>query len=204
MENIRPCKHKEKYIIFAIKRSLLSTRGYISKVKYNLNDIQKYYVSLILHILLKNNPDENVRLIDMFNISIKINKSCHRKVTTYEDDNNYNANYSIIMHKIVMNLDPESSINDRYLIDNVLKNNINLEEICFSDSNVLCPKKNYEIYEKVKNRNNIVTEKKFTVLYTCPKCKEKKCNQQTVQLRSADEGCNLKIECTNCNHCWVI
>lgn len=202
MQDIRPCIIDEYYIKIAISKSLLATRGYIYGVKYNLNEVQRYFISSVLHILTKFDNKSSLR--KLFNISLIINKSCHLKVLTFKDPSNYEFNYKTIMQKILMNLDPECSINNTYLIKNIINNRIDIQNLCFYESNILFPSKNFEIYQKVKDRTNIVIEKKFTTLYTCGKCKEKKCTYQAVQLRSADEGCNLKIECTNCNHCWVI
>jgi transcription elongation factor S-II len=202
MNEIRPFSLNEIYLNEIIGNSLLAAKGYVEKTIYKFTDIQKNYISLILHILCKHNPD--LPLKKLFYISFNINKSCHRRVLTYEDPNNYESNYQIIMFKVIMNLDPDSSLNNWYLMDNIINNTIDIKEICFCESSDLCPSKNYEIYKKVKERNNITKEKKFTTLYTCGKCRQKKCTVQSVQLRSVDEGSNLSIECTNCFYCWVI
>jgi transcription elongation factor S-II len=201
MQKIRPIIFDDKCLIKVFRKSLLATRGYLEKTTLKLLDIQKFYIAQVLHILCKHT---NMTLPRMFNISYKINKSCHKKVLSLDDANNYESNYHTIMLKIIMNLDPESSINNNYLINIIKDKTIDIDQICFCDSSILCPSKNFEIYQKVKDRNNIITEKKVTTLYTCGKCKQKKCTIQSVQLRSADEGCNLRIECTNCNNCWVI
>lgn len=202
MQDIRPCNFDEFHIRKAIARSFLAARGYIYGVKYNLTEVQRYFISSVLHILCKHNDDKPLR--KLFNISLKINISCHERVKLYKDPINYEFNYKTVMQKILMNLDPDCSINNTYLINNVLDNAIDLQNICFYESNTLFPGKNYEIYQKVKDRTNIFIDKKFTTFYTCGKCKEKKCTTQSVQLRSADEGSNTKIECTNCGNCWVI
>jgi transcription elongation factor S-II len=202
MNEFRPLNFDENNLNEIFKNSLLATRGYVEKTIFNFTEIQKYYISYILHLLCKYNTDQPIK--KLFKISYNINKSCHRKVLTYEDHINYDSIYQIIIFKIIMNLDPESSINNMYLMNNIINNNIDVKEICFCDSNILCPSKNYDIYKKVKERNNIIAEKKFTTLYTCGKCKQKKCTVQSVQLRSADEGCNLRIDCTNCGYCWIM
>lgn len=137
------------------------------------------------------------------NASIKEAKTKYVSPINWVNDD-FKMIYSSIFYRIVENIDPTSSVKSRYIINKIIKNDINLKKIAYMESVELCPEKNDEILKEKKVRMFKKITHKTTKRYPCPNCKERKAKSKQVQLRSFDEGYNTSLTCINCGHKWVI
>jgi len=94
--------------------------------------------------------------------------------------------------------------NDKFLQD-VINETIKYDELAF----ITHQEMNYErwkplIDEKMKRDKNKFDEKieASTELFTCRKCRSKKCTYMMAQLRSADEPMNIFVSCIDCGTRW--
>lgn len=83
---------------------------------------------------------------------------------------------------------------------------INLEKLCnLKDKDIY-----FEQYYKIQNDLRIQFQKEqqgntlkaTTDMYTCRKCREKKCTYYELQIRSSDEPMTKFIKCCNCGYEW--
>lgn len=83
---------------------------------------------------------------------------------------------------------------------------ISLEKLCnLKDKDIY-----FEEYFKIQNDLKIQFQKEqqgntlkaTTDMYTCRKCKEKKCSYYELQIRSSDEPMTKFIKCCNCGYEW--
>lgn len=58
------------------------------------------------------------------------------------------------------------------------------------------------IIDKIKQRENEKIKIKYSTMYKCPRCFERKTTFNEVQKRRGDEGGTLQITCTACGHMW--
>lgn len=70
------------------------------------------------------------------------------------------------------------------------------------DFHELNPYINQHIIEEIKIKTEQVINVKYSTMYTCNKCGEKKTNMRELQTRSGDEGGTLFIYCLICNNVW--
>lgn len=168
----------------------------------------------ILRLIFEKDPKFISSGLDAKNISKLIELGCNNAAireaqTKYVSPINWvNKDfcviYSAIFYKVVENIDPQSSVGSRYLINRIIKEQIPLKKIAFMESTELCPEKNDTIL-KVKNaRMNEKIKHKTTKRFACPNCKKRRAQYKYVQLRSFDEGYNTSLTCIECGQKWVI
>lgn len=67
---------------------------------------------------------------------------------------------------------------------------------------------NPEHWQEILERQRIKEEKMANItysdVYTCPKCKQKKCITQIFANRAADEALAVLVSCKNCYHTFTI
>ena len=121
-------------------------------------------------------------------------------------DNNFKSLYIHKAITIYNNLNPNSKIvNNRYLLIEIKKGNIDLNKIAYLKPEELFP----EHWEKYINKKQAIInfkykENKYVVTddYKCSRCKSTKCTYYTLQTRSCDEPETIIITCLNCKYTW--
>jgi len=118
-------------------------------------------------------------------------------------ENNIYINISLEKIKIFL-IKNEITLDDLIMLIN--SNEITIDKLCnLKDKDIYI-----ELYYKNKNDMKILFEKEqqgntlkaTTDMYTCRKCREKKCSYYELQIRSADEPMTKFIKCCNCGYEW--
>jgi DNA-directed RNA polymerase subunit M/transcription elongation factor TFIIS len=112
--------------------------------------------------------------------------------------------YNAIAYNILINLDPESSIQSNYLINGLLDGKINPKTIGKLRTIDLAPDKTQEIVNHINIRKNQKIETKTVKIYKCRICGENETTTRSIQLRAADEASNTEVTCANCKNVWII
>jgi DNA-directed RNA polymerase subunit M/transcription elongation factor TFIIS len=154
-------------------------------------------------------------IIDNYDISKSIEESvfqyvvnnvCSNKNTHIDWDNIYfKRTYMNKCISLYTNLNSDSYVNNKELIEKITNGNIDPYKIAFMTPQELFPQ-NWEAFmEKEKAKNEFLYTKKlesFTDEYKCGRCKQSKCSYYQVFTRSLDEPAVLYFTCLNCGHKW--
>lgn len=134
-----------------------------------------------------------------------IEKSIYNFCINYVSTNGvYGIKKEIYKNKfddIIVNID-KSQIDNNYLLEAILNNEIDLENIAFLKPQSLYPEK----WKKIIDRRNLIEDKKknmaTTNIFKCKKCHKKKCSVYQMQTRSADEPMTTFVNCLTCGASW--
>lgn len=163
---------------------------YIDKNDYNLDDIMKIAINL-------------ERGIFNYTISIYPNKKINETWNNY-----FNNLYIDRAVKIYNNLNPDSSLQNKKLLQRLLSKEFNEFEIASFNSEQLFPEKWKELCDKhLTNINDdlpeqIKLEDRADGLFKCGKCKSYKTEYNEKQTRSADEPTTKFCYCHKCGNRW--
>ena len=108
---------------------------------------------------------------------------------------------------ILVNLDPSAYIKNMYLLERYINKQISTEQLIHMKAREMFPDMWKEYSKKEDAEADHITKGDLvaiTDLYTCNKCKNKKCSIVQEQTRSADEGITNKLTCLSCGHKWNI
>ena len=102
---------------------------------------------------------------------------------------------------ILANID-SSKLNNTYLLNAILHNEINLNDIANLQPHHLFPDK----WKKIIDRRILIEDKKknmsTTDIFECRKCNKRKCSVYQMQTRSADEPMTTFVNCLTCGASW--
>jgi DNA-directed RNA polymerase subunit M/transcription elongation factor TFIIS len=113
--------------------------------------------------------------------------------------------YHHILHALVLNLNPESSIKNLALRGKVVSRTISAAELVRSSPTDWFPEKWDAVKKKKKAEETFLYERKIvakSTAYTCGKCHHKETSYEELQTRSADEPMTLFFTCLHCSHRW--
>jgi len=142
-------------------------------------------------------------LLKDIDTAFKIEAGVFEFTLVYCATKNYIANimpavYNDKIYELSQNLNPENLVQNKTLINAIQEGKINPQMIAFLKPQDLHPQR----WEALVKKANLREEKKknlaVTDLYTCWKCKEKRCTVMEMQCRSSDEPMTKFITCTNC------
>ena len=106
--------------------------------------------------------------------------------------------YSLKLQTILNNLNTKNKLNNTYLYNAVLNNEIDLTKIAYLSHERLFPDKWKKIKELLDNKEKINKSVAYTEEFECFKCG---CNKTTffqLQTRSGDEPATTFVECMEC------
>ena len=143
-------------------------------------------------------------IIKNINISKKIENSIYNYINEYHDLNNL-PDYLILpcyinkVNDIQSNLDINNkNINNKTLIKNIKKKDLNIENI----ANLKPHELHEEKWKKYIDRRNLIEDKKENIAttnrYKCNKCGNRKCIVYQLQTRGADEPMTTFVNCLIC------
>lgn len=135
------------------------------------------------------------------NVSKKIENAIYKYSTEYtrikkRPTEEINQIYMTKINDLYFNI--KSDDNPDLLI-NIIDNNIDIEKIPYMTASELNSKQWESIIKRreyIENKKNYCEES----VYSCKRCKEKKCHVYQLQTRSADEPMTTFVQCLNCGH----
>lgn len=117
-------------------------------------------------------------------------------------DKRFVQRYCANCSRVMANLDPTSSVGSLYLLDHILRGDIDPYNVADLVSKDLCPDASKAEREEIALRMTVKTPMKVSRAYKCRKCG----GQETVfiefQARSADEASTKSIKCVGCEYVW--
>jgi transcription elongation factor S-II len=139
----------------------------------------------------------------IFNISIIEAKKRH--VTPHWGCKMFQYIYTTKVRHITGNLIPGSYIENKYLLNEVQKGKLQVEEIAalspYSMNNDLW--KDYIHRQQQREKSQLEGNKAMaTDQFLCGRCHKRECTYYEMQTRSADEPMTIFITCLNCGKHW--
>ena len=156
---------------------------------------------------LKKIIDNDIMCINLekgiFNNAIRESKN--RKIVRKWDNPNFIVLYVNRLHSMMSNLDPNSHVHNKKLLEKLKNGEIKDRDLAFMNIRDMYPEKWQSLIdEKIKRDNNLYEENMAAATdeFKCYKCKERKCSYYQLQTRSADEPMTTFITCLNCGNHW--
>ena len=205
-------KHYKQQIELIKKKSNFT----IPKDKYNDPEYckeRRLILLLIATILQKHKEFKKKSRETQDNIILNIELSCynscikksnHLLIYINWENPKFNYLYQLFCNKITKNLDTESEVGEKYLINKVINGDIDIKNIAEMSSDKLCPTKSENIKQNLILRNSQKLNYKTSTLYTCSNCNKREVIIRMVQVKSLDEGQNIALKCVFCNYNWMI
>ena len=167
-------------------------------------DIQQSSIKYAENNLNRNDTIKKIyNLVNNIKIAIEIESSIFEYVLIYcinYDDTYIKIIYEDKLNSILLNLDVNSRLNNTYLIDKILNNEINPKVIAFLTQRELCPAKWNVYVKKIEYQKWRQDNMDFSKVYECPKCGEFKSRIHQIQMRSLDEPPTTFIICLICKN----
>lgn len=139
--------------------------------------------------------------LSCFNKTLDIctKKNIYKNWTEYE----FILTYARETNRIISNIDMNSCIDNSTIIESIFNGTIVPTNIAYMSSRDLLPCKYILIEDQIYIRKQQKIEEKTSMMYRCPKCSHKETSTVPQQLRSLDEGANIRAMCKNCGHSWI-
>lgn len=137
-----------------------------------------------------------------------MDKSKERCIKQDLGDDHCRRIYVNKLHQIYTNMDPESYVENKFLLDRIVNEEIDIDRIAFLTPQEL----NYEAWKDMMSKQqagedfiqNAVVSGTRTSEFTCGRCKTNDCTYNFVNSRSLDEAALCHIRCLNCKKKWVV
>ena len=179
----------------------------IDKIEFMTENIKLINVKKIQflesHIDRPNTISKLATLLQDINTAFRIEAGVFEFTLVYCATRNYivklmPAIYNDKIYELSQNLNPDTSIQNKTLVNAIQEGKINPQTIAFLKPQDLHPQR----WEALVKKANLREEKKknmaVTDLYQCWKCKERRCRIMEIQTRSSDEPMTKFITCLNC------
>lgn len=196
----------------------------------SLNQFRLKSIDLLIDILENDTQASELGQEIIDELSQKIESSCNnanidlakqRHIPIYWDNQTFYEQYSSIVFRVLMNIDPNSSINKykspeigRYCISQIIKCGnaliwktdppFDLNRIGYLMEDELNPHINQPYKDQIKIRSEQIITYKTTKMYQCPQCKKNDAKERRNQTRSSDEGYTIFLTCQICDYRWRI
>lgn len=177
------------------------------------NKLRNCELLLIANIFQSNKSSNKLNINELTKIVIAIELSCYNRTLTESNElliiqewtnPKFEFLYRANVSRITKNLDYESEVNDNYLINQILNNNINIDNIANLSTIELCPIKSKNIIDKLYERSQQKLTFKTSSMYKCKNCGKKEVTMQEIMMRSLDEGTNFSLQCNWCSYRWIV
>jgi transcription elongation factor S-II len=160
--------------------------------KFRIN-IRNYFCNLI--------NDESIgKNIEVSIYNYAVNESKNQKIIKKWKNEKFIEIYSGRLRTIIFNLK-----NNNELVNQLKTKQISLKSFSTMTHQEMCPELwRKRIENKIKRDNSKLTTniEASTDMFTCKKCRSKKCTYYEMQTRSADEPATIFITCLDCGKNW--
>jgi DNA-directed RNA polymerase subunit M/transcription elongation factor TFIIS len=141
--------------------------------------------------------------VNNINIAYKIETSVFEFSLIYCLNNNLSNNflksvYDDKINNIIENLNINSKLNNKTLLDYILNDKINPSYIAFLSPSQLDPEKWIFLIKKKEYREWRENNISYSDTYKCGRCGERKCKVSQYQTRGADEPMTVFVTCLIC------
>jgi DNA-directed RNA polymerase subunit M/transcription elongation factor TFIIS len=141
--------------------------------------------------------------VNNINIAYKIETSVFEFSLIYCLNNNLSNNfiksvYDDKINNIIENLNINSKLNNKTLLDYILNDKINPSYIAFLSPSQLDPEKWTFLIKKKEYREWRENNISYSDTYKCGRCGERKCKVSQYQTRGADEPMTVFVTCLIC------
>jgi DNA-directed RNA polymerase subunit M/transcription elongation factor TFIIS len=161
-----------------------------------------------------------------------VDRAREKNIPTYWEEEAFMEQYSNIIYAVLINLDPNSSVNKEHaphnqqdlLIHRVLisallsslplsaasinllatMSGTDLHKIGYMSSIEFNPHINQHILDEIEHRSIQEVNVKTTEMYLCEQCGKRVTKYWKAQTRSGDEGYTIFVVCQICGHEWRI
>jgi transcription elongation factor S-II len=144
-----------------------------------------------------------------YKIAKKINTSILESTLIYVSAKNYvddmvDCIYNQKLQSFINNIDDTNNmIENNNLYDTLINENIDPSYIGFMKPWQLNYDQWKDIQSKINKKEEISSQIKVTDIYTCYKCKSKKCTTTQIQTRCADEPMTIFVTCLVCHNTFT-
>ena len=155
--------------------------------------------------LRKATKKELNKFIDNKKMSKIIEKSLYNFSLEYVKKNNIDQSLieSVYVDKkddMLKNMDSESELGNKSFLTRILEGQISPDCVAYLEPSEVDLEYWGPIVEKLKLRDDKSKNIATTDMFTCGKCKEKRCTVAQMQTRSADEPMTVFVTCMECGH----
>jgi DNA-directed RNA polymerase subunit M/transcription elongation factor TFIIS len=177
------------------------------KIKFLTDNIQKINKKkiMLLNVLVDRigTIGKFALLLKDIDAALKIEAGIFEFTLIYVVTKNYTnkimpAIYNDKINDLFLNLDENSSVENKYLRKAILNGVIDPQKIPFLLPQELHPERWKDLIRKKNLREEKKKNMACTDLYQCWKCKARRCRMIEMQLRSADEPMTKFITCLEC------
>jgi transcription elongation factor S-II len=134
-----------------------------------------------------------------------IRESDDRGIVKKWDNIHFKNLYIYKAMSIYSNIDPNSYIGNKNLLNKINENEINYYDLAFLKHTELMPERWEELLSKKEKIDKCKYEKRTEIatdLYRCGNCGDRKNTFYQLQTRSADEPMTNFVTCINCGKRW--
>lgn len=176
------------------------------------HEYRKKIYSLFLDLIKKQSNEKNKSFSDREIQKIALN--IERGIFNYVINKNPNVNiwnekfeykYKNRVLSIYSNLNPNTYIQNKDLINRLFNKEINEFQLCYLNPKDMFPEKWESLYKEYeKELNDQINQDNQVVegMFMCGKCKSRKTTYYQLQTRSADEPMTTFVTCVNCGNRW--
>ena len=151
---------------------------------------------------LKENKQKIIVDIESACYNYTVNKANEENIPSDWSSEVFKEIYHAVCAKIYANISKSSGIDNKYLINNIFNNSIEINKIPYMSSQELFPEKYKDLITKLEASKNVSRTIKTTSMYKCRRCHKNECTEENRYNRSLDEGVNLTITCMSCGFQW--
>jgi transcription elongation factor S-II len=185
-----------------IEEDIISTEIKSNKTDVKIMNSTRQKIITLFKTIFKS-KDVIILENSIVDYTLKISKE--RNIVYSWDNEFFKKIYINKARSIFSNLKTDTYIKNTYLMKNVKKNKISIEELPYLSFQAIFPEHWKKIMDDKHNRDKFLYENQteaMTDQFKCGRCKSRECSYYELQTRSADESMTTFITCIKCGHRW--
>jgi transcription elongation factor S-II len=165
------------------------------------NDTRTKIIQLFEEFFSSNNS----QILEKSVLAYAITTSQNRNIATSWDNQYFKKIYINKARSLYSNIKSDSYVQNTFLLKNIKKNTIKINELPELSFQALFPSHWKKIMDEKHNRDKWLYEEQdeaMTDQFRCGRCKSRECSYYELQTRSADESMTTFIRCIKCGNRW--